>query len=62
MADTTRESVDVDAEPAVDAAARLVARARRVLANGEQAMSARPLLFGERGVYPQFTAAVEGAA
>jgi glutamate-1-semialdehyde 2,1-aminomutase len=52
--------VDVDRDPCVDAAARLVARARKVLANGELAMSARPLLFGETGVYPQFVAEAKG--
>jgi glutamate-1-semialdehyde aminotransferase len=31
-----------------------------VLANGELAMSARPLLFGETGVYPQFIAEAKG--
>jgi glutamate-1-semialdehyde 2,1-aminomutase len=51
---------DVDRGTAVDDAARLVARARKVLANGELAMSARPLLFGETGVYPQFIAKAEG--
>ncbi|MHB0971514.1 MAG: aminotransferase class III-fold pyridoxal phosphate-dependent enzyme [Thermoanaerobaculia bacterium] len=51
---------DADRDLSVGDAARLVARARRVLANGELAMSARPLLFGERGVYPQFIAAAEG--
>ncbi len=51
---------DVDRAPAVDDAARLVARARKVLANGELAMSARPLLFGETGVYPQFIAQAKG--
>jgi glutamate-1-semialdehyde 2,1-aminomutase len=51
---------DVDRDIAVDAAARLVARARKVLANGELAMSARPLLFGEAGVYPQFIAEAKG--
>lgn len=51
---------DVDREPSLDATARLVARARGVLANGELAMSARPLLFGRNGVYPQFIAAAEG--
>ena len=45
---------------AVDDAARLVARARNVLANGELAMSARPLLFGEDGVSPQFVASADG--
>jgi glutamate-1-semialdehyde aminotransferase len=51
---------DVDRDPSVDDAARLVARARKVLANGELAMSARPLLFGEAGVYPQFVAEARG--
>jgi glutamate-1-semialdehyde 2,1-aminomutase len=51
---------DIDREVALDAAASLVARARRVLANGELAMSARPLLFGEDGVYPQFIAQANG--
>lgn len=51
---------DVDRETAVDDVARLVARARKVLANGEVAMSARPLLFGEAGVYPQFIAEAKG--
>jgi glutamate-1-semialdehyde aminotransferase len=51
---------DVDRATAVDDAARLVARARKVLANGELAMSARPLLFGEAGVYPQFIAEAKG--
>lgn len=51
---------DVDGDPAVAETARLVARTRRVLANGELAMSARPLLFGESGIYPQFIAAAEG--
>jgi len=31
-----------------------------VLANGELAMSARPLLFGEAGVYPQFVERAKG--
>jgi glutamate-1-semialdehyde 2,1-aminomutase len=53
-------SNDPDHAPAVDDAALLVARARKVLANGELAMSARPLLFGETGVYPQFLARAEG--
>ena len=44
----------------MDDVARLVGRARKVLANGELAMSARPLLFGETGVYPQFIAAAKG--
>src|SRR4030088_1647945 len=51
---------DIAREVALDAAASLVARARRVLANGELAMSARPLLFGEDGVYPQFIAQANG--
>ncbi|HTO86157.1 MAG TPA: aminotransferase class III-fold pyridoxal phosphate-dependent enzyme [Thermoanaerobaculia bacterium] len=51
---------DVDLDSALDDAARLVARARKVLANGELAMSARPLLFGESGVYPQFVAEAKG--
>jgi glutamate-1-semialdehyde aminotransferase len=51
---------DVDRAAAVDDVARLVARARKVLANGELAMSARPLLFGEAGVYPQFIAEAKG--
>ena len=51
---------DPDRSAAVDEAALLVARARRVLANGELAMSARPLLFGENGVYPQFLARAQG--
>ena len=51
---------DVDRNADVDAAALLVARARKVLANGELAMSARPLLFGEDGVYPQFIASAKG--
>ena len=55
-----REAEDADRDEAVDDAARLVARARRVLANGELAMSARPLLFGESGVYPQFIAETNG--
>jgi glutamate-1-semialdehyde aminotransferase len=54
------EDADVDRNPAVDSAARLVARARKVLANGELAMSARPLLFGETGVYPQFISEAQG--
>ena len=54
------EAEDVDRDAAVDDAARLVARARKVLANGELAMSARPLLFGEDGVYPQFVAEAKG--
>ncbi len=58
--DIAIHSQDVDRDPAVDDAARLVARARRVLANGELAMSARPLLFGEGGVYPQFVARARG--
>jgi len=51
---------DPDRATAVNEAARLVARARKVLANGELAMSARPLLFGEAGVYPQFIAEAKG--
>lgn len=51
---------DVDRATAVADVARLVGRARKVLANGELAMSARPLLFGETGVYPQFIAAAKG--
>src|SRR5262249_23128 len=51
---------EVDRSPSIDGAARLVARARKVLANGELAMSARPLLFGEEGVYPQFVAEADG--
>lgn len=58
--ESTEIAHDVDRDPAVDEAARLVARSRKVLANGELAMSARPLLFGEAGVYPQFVAAAEG--
>lgn len=53
MTDPEVQHADIDADPDVDAAARLVARSRKVLANGELAMSARPLLFGETGVYPQ---------
>lgn len=60
MHKTARPGEDVDREAAVDEAARLVARARKVLANGELAMSARPLLFGEAGVYPQFVADAKG--
>src|SRR6266852_3595171 len=51
---------DVDRDVALDDASRLVARARKVLANGDLAMSARPLLFGETGVYPQFIAEANG--
>jgi glutamate-1-semialdehyde aminotransferase len=51
---------NIDCATAVDDVARLVARARKVLANGELAMSARPLLFGEAGVYPQFIAEAKG--
>ena len=51
---------DVDRDIALDDASRLVARARKVLANGDLAMSARPLLFGETGVYPQFLAEANG--
>jgi glutamate-1-semialdehyde 2,1-aminomutase len=51
---------DPDLEPSVGATATLVARARKVLANGELAMSARPLLFGESGIYPQFIAEAQG--
>ncbi|HSM12643.1 MAG TPA: aminotransferase class III-fold pyridoxal phosphate-dependent enzyme, partial [Thermoanaerobaculia bacterium] len=54
------ESTEVDLDPRVDETARLVARSRKVLSNGELAMSARPLLFGESGVYPQFVDAAEG--
>src|SRR5437899_2954878 len=54
------QASDVDCDIAVDDAARLVARARKVLANGDLAMSARPLLFGETGVYPQFIAEANG--
>jgi glutamate-1-semialdehyde 2,1-aminomutase len=55
-----RPGDDVDLAPDLSEAARLVARARKVLANGELAMSARPLLFGEAGVYPQFIAEAKG--
>jgi glutamate-1-semialdehyde 2,1-aminomutase len=57
---TAPDAADVDRAPDVDDAARLVARARKVLANGELAMSARPLLFGENGVYPEFLAEAKG--
>ncbi|KAB2963030.1 MAG: aminotransferase class III-fold pyridoxal phosphate-dependent enzyme [Thermoanaerobaculia bacterium] len=60
MTDPEVQRADIDADQEVDAAARLVARSRKVLANGELAMSARPLLFGETGVYPQFICAAEG--
>ena len=60
MPETLSPAGDVDRETAVDDVARLVGRARKVLANGELAMSARPLLFGETGVYPQFIAAAKG--
>lgn len=60
MPEKPRPVEDVDRDPAVDDAARLVARARKVLANGELAMSARPLLFGGDGVYPQFIADAKG--
>ena len=60
MAERSPASGEVDRERALDEAARLVARARRVLANGEMAMSARPLLFGEAGVYPQFITSADG--
>ena len=59
-ADSSSGAEDADRNPAVDEAARLVARARKVLANGELAMSARPLLYGEDGVYPQFVAEAKG--
>lgn len=51
---------DVDRASAMDDAARLMARARKVLAHGENAMSLRPLLFGEAGVFPQFIAKAKG--
>jgi len=51
---------DVDCDIALDDASRLVARARKVLANGDLAMSARPFLFGETGIYPQFIAEANG--
>jgi glutamate-1-semialdehyde aminotransferase len=60
MPEFAHHAEDVDGNAAVDEAARLVARARKVLANGELAMSARPLLFGETGVYPQFVAEAKG--
>ncbi|HEV8610882.1 MAG TPA: aminotransferase class III-fold pyridoxal phosphate-dependent enzyme [Thermoanaerobaculia bacterium] len=60
MSEIVPTTEDVDRAPAVDQVARLVGRARKVLANGELAMSARPLLFGETGVYPQFIAEANG--
>jgi glutamate-1-semialdehyde 2,1-aminomutase len=51
---------DADRRREVDETARLVGRARKVLANGELAMSARPLLFGESGIYPQFVDRARG--
>jgi len=57
---TSDGSNDVDASAGVSEAAQLVARARKVLSNGELAMSARPLLFGETGVYAQFVETAEG--
>jgi glutamate-1-semialdehyde 2,1-aminomutase len=60
MHEIAQHAEDVDRDAAVDDAARLVARSRKVLANGELAMSARPLLFGETGVYPQFVAEAKG--
>jgi glutamate-1-semialdehyde 2,1-aminomutase len=58
--DSVPELAEADLDPRVDDTARLVARSRRVLSNGELAMSARPLLFGEDGVYPQFITAAQG--
>lgn len=51
---------DIDRDRRLDEVARLVARARKALASGELAMSARPLLHGETGVYPQFVSRASG--